>query len=570
MKKIFHSPYNWILVIIVLAVINWIASAWHGRIDLTAEKRYTISKATRDLLHSLEEPVTATVLLDGDLPAGFKKLAGSTRDMLQEFREISGNKVYFYFRQPGQGLNDSLKADLIDSLNNMGIHPTNVRARTKEGEGEQQRMVYPGIIFEYQGRITAVDLLQGQSAVDGINSLNNAEALLEYKIAGAIDKIRRDKVPVVGYLTGNGQPQSFEVYDLIEKTIKPNYGFSILPIDSVPVIPGLFNALLIVKPMNAFSESQKLKIDQYVMHGGKVVWLIDKLYASLDSLQRSQGNFIAFEINLNLDDILFKYGVRINPDLLLDLNAGQIPMAVGSIGDRPQLQLMPWVYFPLLASPNDNPISRNLDYVLSQFPQSIDTVKADGISKTILLASSVNSKTLSTPARVELNSVKTEDDLKTFRAVHVPVAVLLEGKFNSLYTNRIAAATKDSLDNLYHSPFLSHTEHNNKMVVISDADLVTNFISQEKGPLQMGENPFTHYQYANREFLLNAMEYLVGNPGILETRAKDYTLRLLDKRKIDEEKSFWTGLNFFGPIGLIVLFGLIFSSVNKWRFRKIN
>lgn len=568
MKKLLHSPHNWILVIIGLAAINWMASAWHGRIDLTAEKRYTISEATRNLLRSLEEPVTATVLLDGDLPAGFKKLAGSTRDMLQEFKEISGNKVYFYFRQPGQGLNDSLKAHLIDSLNNMGIHPTNVRARTKEGEGEQQRMVYPGIIFEYQGRITAIDLLQGQSAVDGINSLNNAEALLEYKIAGAIDKIRRDKVPVIGYLTGNGQPQSFEVYDLIEKTIKPNYGFSVLPLDSVPVIPELFNALLIVKPMNPFNESQKLKIDQYVMRGGKVVWLIDKLYASLDSLQRSQGNFIAFEIDLNLDDILFKYGVRINPNLLLDLNAGQIPMAVGSIGDRPQLQLMPWVYFPLLASPNDNPISKNLDYVLSQFPQSIDTVKADGISKTVLLASSVNSKVLSTPARVELNSVKTEDDLKTFNAVHLPVAVLLEGNFNSLYNNRISTATKDSLANLYHIPFLTHTAFTNKMIVVSDADLVTNFISQEKGPLQMGENPFTHYQYANREFLLNTMEYLVGNPGILETRAKDYTLRLLDKKKIDEHQPRWQMLNIILPVGLIILFGLLYTSVIKWRYSR--
>lgn len=242
-------------------------------------------------------------------------------------------------------MNDTLKAELIDSLHSMGINPTNVRARTKEGEGEEQRLVYPGVIVEYKDRVTAVDLLQGQSSVDGINSLNNAEALLEYKLAGAIDKIRRDKVPVVAYLTGNGQPQSYEVYSLIEKTIKPNYGFSILPIDSVPVIPDVFDALLIVKPLTGFSEAQKLKIDQYIMRGGKVVWMIDKLYASLDSLQRSQGSFIAFEMGLNLDDLLFKYGVRINPDLVQDLNCTQIPLAVGSMGNRPQMQLMPWYIF---------------------------------------------------------------------------------------------------------------------------------------------------------------------------------------------------------------------------------
>ena len=568
MKKNLQSPYSWIFVIAGLVLVNWIASQWHGRIDLTAEKRYTISPATRTLLQSLDEPVTITVLLDGDLPAGFKKLAGSTRDMLQEFREISGNNIQFFFRQPGQGMNDTLKADLIDSLHSMGINPTNVRARTKEGEGEEQRLVYPGIIFEYKDRVSGTDLLQGQSSVDGINSLNNAEALLEYKLASAIDKIRRDQVPVVAYLTGNGQPQSYEVYDLIEKALKPNYGFSILPIDSVPVIPDVFDALLIVKPLTGFDEVQKLKIDQYIMQGGKVIWMIDKLYASLDSLQRNQGSFIAFEMGLNLDDLLFKYGVRINPDLVQDLNCTQIPLAVGSMGDRPQMQLMPWVYFPLLSAANNNPISKNLDYVLSQFPQSIDTVKAEGIKKTILLASSVNARILNTPAKVELNSVKNEEDLQTFTKIHIPVAVLLEGKFSSLFTNRISSVAKDSLSNLYKSPFRPSVDSSNKMIVVSDGDLVTNFVSQEKGPLQMGENPFTHYQYANKAFFLNCMEYLVGNPGILETRGKDYTLRLLDKKKVEESGSFWQMLNIVLPVILVILFGLIYTAVNKRRYQK--
>lgn len=568
MKKLWISPYRWIYVIVGLILINWIASRWHARLDLTAEKRYTISAATRELLQSLDEPVTLTVLLDGDLPAGFKKLAGSTRDMLQEFREISGNNIQFFFRQPGQGMNDTLKANLIDSLQSMGINPTNVRARTKEGEAEEQRLVYPGVVVEYKDRVLGVDLLQGQSSIDGINSLNNAEALLEYKLAGTIDKIRRDKVPVVAYLTGNGQPQSYEVYDLIEKTLKPNYGFSILPVDSVPVIPDVFDALLIVKPLTGFDDAQKLKIDQYIMGGGKVIWMIDKLYASLDSLQRSQGSFIAFEMGLNLDDLLFKYGVRINADLVQDLNCTQIPLAVGSMGGRPQMQLMPWVYFPLLSAPNDNPVSKNLDYVLAQFPQSVDTVKAEGIKKTVLLASSVNARILNTPAKVELNSVKNEEDLQTFTQIHVPVAVLLEGKFSSLFTNRISSATKDSLSNLYKTPFRPSVNGNNKMIVISDGDLVTNFVSQEKGPLQMGENPFTHYQYANKAFFLNCMEYLVGNPGILETRGKDYTLRLLDKKKVDESRSFWQALNIILPVALVILFGLVYAVVNRRRYRQ--
>ncbi|MFT3749269.1 MAG: gliding motility-associated ABC transporter substrate-binding protein GldG [Agriterribacter sp.] len=569
MKKLIQSKYSWLFVLAAIVLVNYIASQLHARIDLTSEKRYTISNATRGLLKSLDGPAAITVLLDGDLPAGFKKLQGSTRDMLQEFREIAGNNIQYYFRKPGDNLNDTAKLMLIDSLQRMGINATNVRAQTKKGEGEEQRLVYPGIIIEYKDRIAAVDLLKGQSAVDGMNSLNNAEALLEYKLANTLDKVMQDSVPVVGYLTGNGEPQNYEVYDLIENTIKPNYGFSILPIDSVPVIPGFFHAMLIVKPKVGFTESQKLKIDQYVMRGGKVFWLADKLFATQDSLRRSEGSFIAFDMGLNLDDILFKYGVRINSDIVQDLNCAEIPQVVGMMGDRPQMQLMPWAYFPLLSSNNNNPISKNLDYVLSQFPQSVDTVKAQGISKTILLATSPNARIVSTPARVELNSVKNEEDLKTFTSANVPVAVLLEGKFNSLYANRISTATKDSLANLYKAPFVPAAAAPNKMIVVSDGDIVTNVVSQQKGPLQMGQNEYTGYVYANKEFFLNCMEYLIGNPGILETRGKDYTLRLLDKKKTAESKSYWQMTNMVLPSACIIFFAFIYAYIKKRKYQGV-
>jgi len=399
--------------------------------------------------------------------------------------------------------------------------------------------------------------------------LNNAEALLEYKLANTLDKVMQDSVPVVGYLTGNGEPLNYEVYDLIENTIKPNYGFSMLPIDSVPVIPGFFHAMLIVKPKLGFTESQKLKIDQYVMRGGKVFWLVDKLFATQDSLRRSEGSFIAFDMGLNLDDILFKYGVRINSDIVQDLNCTEIPQVVGMIGDRPQMQLMPWAYFPLLSSNNNNPVAKNLDYVLSQFPQSIDTVKAQGINKTILLATSPNARIVSTPAKVELNSVKNEEDLKTFTSANVPVAVLLEGQFNSLYTNRISAATKDSLSGMYKAPFLPAAAEANKMIVVSDGDIVTNVVSQQKGPLQMGQNEYTDYAYANKEFFLNCMEYLIGNPGILETRGKDYTLRLLDKKKVEESRSTWQMINLVLPSACIILFAFIYAYIKKRKYQGV-
>ncbi|MGN6490402.1 MAG: gliding motility-associated ABC transporter substrate-binding protein GldG [Agriterribacter sp.] len=567
MKKLFFSKYGWLYALVGLVIVNLLAARWHNRIDLTAEKRYTISEASRSVIRSLKEPVTITVFLEGDLPVGFKKLAGSTKDMLQEFKEIGGNNIQYYFRQPGEGMNDSSKMILIDSLQQLGINPTNVKAQMKRGEGEEQRLVYPGALIEYQDRVLGVNLLKGLDMAGGLESLNSAEALLEYKFAGSIDKIVRDTVPVIGYLTGNGEPQNLSVYDLIQRTIKQEYGFSMLPIDSVPVIPDFFDALLVVKPQLGFNDAQKLKLDQYVMNGGKLVWMIDNLYASLDSLRRTQGNFVAFDMGLNIDDLLFKYGVRINPDLVQDLNCSQIPMAVGSMGDRPQLQLMNWTYFPLLTSPNNNPIAKNLDYVLAQFPQSIDTVQSQGIQKTILLASSGNTRITTTPARVELNSAQTQEDLKTFNKGKAPVAVLLEGQFSSLFANRISQAVKDSLANIYKKPFKPSSPEGNKMIVVSDADIVTNEVSQSDGPLQMGENAFTHYKYANKEFLQNSLEYLVGNPEILKTRGKDYTLRLLDKKKLDESKSFWQIVNIALPVALIILFAVIYIAVMRRRYQ---
>ncbi len=567
MKQVLQSKYGWAAVLVALVVVNILASRWHSRIDLTAEKRYTVSQATRSLIQSLPEPVTITVFLEGNLPAGFKKLASATRDMLQEFKEIDGQNIRYFFRQPGEGLSDSLKFELLDSLQQMGIQPTNVKAQVKKGEGEEQRLVYPGAVVEFQDRVIGINLLQGQSAVDGLHSLNNAEALLEYKFAEAIDKIVRDSISVIGYLTGNGQPQNLEVYDLIQNTLKSEYGFGILPIDSVPVIPKQFDALMIVKPRQGFTDAQKLKLDQYIMHGGKVIWLLDNLYASMDSLMRNENrSFIAFDMGLNLDDLLFKYGARINADLVQDQHAASIPFAVGMLGDRPQFQLMPWPYFPLLAAPNNNAIAKNLDYVMAQFPQSIDTVGAPGIEKTVLLATSPNARVLSTPAIVEVNSVKTEDDIKTFNKPHIPVAVLLEGHFSSLYTNRVTDAAKDSLQKAGQA-FLPATESANKMIVISDADIVTNVVSQEKGPLQMGENQFTNYQYANKTFIRNCLEYLVGNPDILETRAKDYTLRVLDKKKLEQEATSWQMINIALPIAIILVFAIVYIAVVRKRYQ---
>ena len=567
MKKLMSSKYWWIYVAAAVIAVNYLASVVHYRIDLTAEKRFTLSPPTRRLLSSLHDKVSITVFLAGDLPADFRNLRNSTEELLQEFRESSHNNVQVNFKKPGEGLDDAAKQQLLNYLDSIGIHPTNVKVQAQSGESQEERLVYPGALVTAGDRIYPIDLLQGQDMTGGIQTLNTANALLEYKFGNAVQKVTQERAPVIGYLAGNGEPLSYNMFDLIERTLKPNYGFGFVPIDSVKTLPLQFDAILVVKPTIPFNDRQKLKLDQYVMHGGKLIWLIDNLYAEMDSLIRSHSDFVAFDRNLNLEDLLFKYGVRINGDLVQDIQCDKLPLAVGNYGDKPQMQLVPWPYFPLLSSYNDNPISKNLNTVLSIFPNSLDTVEAEGIRKTVLLASSDNSRTLSTPAIVSLNSVKTEDDLKTFNRKNIPIAVLLEGRFQSLYTNRLPAAMADTLAAVYKQPFLRQSEAGNKMIVIGDADIVSNVVTQNEGPLTMGTNQFTHVQYANRDFIINAIEYLVNPSGILSARSKTLALRLLDPAKIEKEKITWQIINVGVPVLLIVVFAFLYQLVRNKKFK---
>jgi len=566
MNNLLGSKYWWLYSLLGLVVLNYLASVYHYRLDLTQEKRFTLSKPTVKLLRSLNDRVSITVFLEGNMPAGFRKLSASTKELLQDFKEYSKSNITYKFMKAGEGMNDSVREAFFLKLDSLGLRPTNINVRAKEGETNEQRMIYPGALISYKDREVAIDLLQGQNMAGGAStSLNNAEALLEYKFAHSIEKITADSVPLVGYLIGNGEPLTYNFVDLIDRTLKLNYRFAFFPLDKAYFIPSEFNAIVIVKPTLQFSDRDKLKIDQYIMRGGKVIWLIDNLYAEMDSLRRKQTDFIAFDRGLNLSDQLFKYGVRINLDLVQDLQCDKIPMVVGNYGGQPQVQLIPWPYFPLLSSSPEHPISKNLGNVLSIFPNSIDTVITPGIKKTILLSTSSSSRTLSTPAIVSFNSAKTEEDLRTFNRASIPVSFLLEGKFQSLFTNRLPGNLSDTLSNVYHQPFLpSSTE--NKMIVVADADIVSNVVTQEQGPLYMGYNQFTQLQYANKDFFLNCMEYLVNPSGIMKTRAKDYTLRLLDPKKIEQEKIFWQFVNIGVPVLLVIIFGLIYQPLRKRKY----
>ncbi len=565
--KLLSNKWWWLWLLILFIGVTYLASLVHVRFDLTTEKRFSLSASTKRVLGNLDEPVQIHVYLTGDLSAGFKKLSVASEELLNEFKEYGRGNLQFRFVRPGDGLPDSLRYQVYDSLVQMGVKTFNNQVTAKQGEEKTERLIFPSAMVMYGNRQIPVDLISGKSGMDEETSLNYSEALLEFKFADAIEKLTKKEFPVVAYAAGNGEPlpPNESVKDLFVN-MSHNYRFGVIDLQNGALNADTINALLIVKPSQPFTDIEKLKIDQYVMHGGKVLWFIDKLYAEMDSLLRSQADFVAFDKNLDIDDLLFKYGVRINGDLLQDLKSAKQPLVVGQLGGQPQIQRLPFPYYPLLSSPTNHPVSKNLDDVLSIFPSSIDTVKAPGIKKTVLLASDTNSRSLSTPAIVSLQSVKTEDDLRYFNKSYVPVVVLLEGKFTSLFANRMTSAMQDSLSVYSQMPFLATGSKEAKQIVASDADLVTNVVTESQGALTMGTQQYENYQFANKEFLMNAVDYLVNPNGVLETRSKDFTLRLLDRQKIQDQKTLWQLINILLPIVLVALFGWFYQQKRKKDF----
>ena len=579
MNKILQHKYWWIVILVLFPAITYVSSLFRYQVDLTAEKRFSLTDPTKKLLRNLDSTINIQVFLAGDLPADYKKLNIATQDMLNKFRDLSNNRIQVRYQSAGDGLDDTSKANLYDSLSRLGVVFEQSQDVSTTNDKATNQLIIPSALVSYANRKPiAIDLRSSRKVYKNFNvvndipqedkgaTLNAAEALLEFKFANAIDKLTRTYIPVVAYAVGNGEPVDYKINDLGE-SLRNDYRLAVFDLKQSYPNPQQIDALLIVKPTQSFTDEDKLKIDQYVMHGGKVIWCIDRLYAELDSLMRSQSDFVAYDRNLNVDDILFKYGVRINGDLLQDLNCAKIPIVVGQNPDgSPQMQRFPWAYYPFVSVANNNPISKNLDRVLTIFPSSIDTVSAPGIEKTILLASDTNSRRLTSPAMVTLNSIKTDADFQTFNKSYVPVSVLLEGNFTSLFANRLTKDIQDSVTRASGETFARESEKPTKQIVMSDADIVTNTVSQSTGPLSMGEIPFENYRFANREFFLNCIDYLVSNNDIFQARNKDFTLRLLDKKKTDAQRTMWQLINIAAPIVIILLFGAAYAWRRKQKY----
>lgn len=563
-SKILVSKLGWFYLLIVLVGINFLASIFHTRADLTREKRYTLSGATRNIIKNLDDVLYIDVFLAGEFPAGFRKLANSTEDFLDLLKDENSSKVRYRFISPQETM-DGSERTYEDSLIRLGASPINLTVQVKAGE--ESKRVYPVALVRYNGRQSLVNLYAGGKRMISAVEMNSAEAMMEYQFAKSIDGLTNPQQPLIAYSNGNGEAVDARTYDL-QQTLARDYQLFLFDINKQPFIPDTFRALIIVKPTLQFTEDEKLRMDQYVMRGGKLLLFVDALIAEQDSL-RIKSETIAYDRNLNLTDMLFRYGVRVNPSLVMDLQCDFMPFVVGGSQENPQYEFLHWNYYPLFEPKANHTITRNLGLVAGRFVNSMDTIQTPGITKTVLLSSSANSRIMSTPALISLNENRNAPEDEKFRQKDIPVAVLLEGKFNSLFRNRISSAQADSL-NALGVPFQPSSTGEGKMIVVADGDMVLNDISSE-GPLPMGLNFFTvgsqyEYQFANRDFLLNSLEYMISNPAISETRNKNIVLRLLDMTKVDEQRSTWQFINILVPILLIIFSGWIYQQVRKRKY----
>lgn len=562
MKKANRTKYiNFALVVSIILVLNFLGSMYYHRFDLTEEKRYSLSEPTKEFLNNLDDIVSVQVFLTGGgLPSGLKELEHSTDDILNEFKAYAGSNFDYEFIN----VNDyepKMKTDVVEFLKKQGLNP--VSLNVVETDEESQKIIFPGAIVRYKGRTLSTILLENQIGKNQFEAINSSIALLEYKFANAIQKLKREKQPFVAFSQGNGELDQLEVGSLLDAMAQNFFKVEGLDISKEYRIKPEIDILIIAKPTREFQEKDKYKIDQFIMNGGKVIWAIEGMNAEMDSLK---GNdfFMASAKDLKLGDQLFKYGMRINEDLIQDLQNTPISLVTGEINGQPQLKAFPWLFNPIMFSSEKHAIVKNLEPVKSSFVSTLDTIRTKGIKKTFLLTTSKYSKAQMNPVRVFLGLIKNKPNPANFKQSFLPTAVLLEGEFTSVFKGRLTEKYLSAIDTVKNLSFREKSKPT-KMIVISDGDLFKNDI--EKGnPLPLGFDRNTKRNFGNKTFIMNCLEYLMDDNNLIEVRNKEIKLRQLNPIKVKEEKSFWQQINLVLPSLMVAIFGLIFFYIRKKRF----
>lgn len=547
------------LMLVLLILINLVMSTWFFRIDLTHEKRYSLSESSKKLAGRLDDVMYVKVFLRGDFPAGFKRLSQATREMLDEFSAYAGGHLQYEFIDPFADADAKKSSDVVKELVAKGLQPTNVQI--KKDDEMAQKIIVPGALFFYKGREYPVNLLKGQFGAAPEEVINSSIELIEYEIANMLRKATEKSLRRIAFTDDHGELGRWDVADA-QAELEQFYEVKRIPLSSVP--PQELNhyaGIVIAKPTLPFSDYDKFKLDQYVMNGGKILWLVETQLADMDSLQ-NEPMFVSASYELNLEDLLFRYGVRVNPNMVQDIQCEAIPVLSAVRSGTPQQKLLPWLFYPVVSPANDHPIVKNIDPVWFQFASSIDTTSNKDIRKTVLLRTSPYARLMGAPVRVDLNMVRVRPDPDLFSKGSFPLAVLLEGKFKSIFQYRFGASSDPEL------PFRESIEHN-KMIVVSDGEVIRNQRKQSTGEIYpLGYNRYTNQQFGNKRFILNCMDYLCDDSGILEVRGKEITLRLLNKAKIKKEKFQWQLINTLTPLLLVVLFGLTNQYIRKRKYTR--
>ncbi|MFM6993622.1 MAG: Gldg family protein [Sediminibacterium sp.] len=565
--------YSWVLFVLLL--LNYLSYLYPLQIDLTKDQRYTLSSQSKTLIQEVNQLVKIHLYLGGELPAHYKKLELATTQLLDKLQQLNPTLINWEQTVPGELFKDSALMTFYDSLQKQGLPIDRFQNTATITDKKLDQLLVPGILIEVEGqKPIAIDLRSSKQffkpyniikelpEVDVEASFNAAEALLEYKIVQAIYLLNRTSRPSIAYLVGNGEPLDYTVNDL-GQSIKNQYNLGVFDLKKGFPDAAKINTLLIVKPTQRFTELDQLKIDQFILSGGNVIWALDPLFAEYDSLRNTAGEYLAFDRGLGLEGQLFKYGVRVNPNLVQDLNCAKLPMVVGvDAAGSPTIQRVPWPYYPFAQAGSAHPMVQNMDRVLTAFPASLDTVRATGITKTILLTTDTTSRIINSPTMIQLNSGQQEGELASFIKQHIPVAVLLEGRFRSAFTGRITQSLIDSVQMATGKAFIASGNKAAKQIVLSDADLITNFVDAQKGPLPMGMIPYENVQFANPVFFQNAIAYLNEPVSLLEARKKNLVLRRLDPGKVAENR-LWIQLVLL--IGPLLLLGLGYWGVYYYR-----
>lgn len=545
-----------LLYVAIIGLLNFIASFFFSRFDLTSDKRYTLSPATKEMLGKLDDIVYFKIYLDGNLPAGFDRLKTATKEILDEMRVYSNGNIEYQFINPAENPEKKKQDEIARQLVQKGLSPTYIEVKVEAGTSQQ--LIFPGMLASYRTREFPIQIFKEQVSVSSDMQLNNSIQSLEYEISSTLRVLTMDSKPKIAFSEGHGELDSIDVADIFQSL---GYYYSVSRIKLEGKLKDIETlnkqkALIIAKPDSAFSEQNKFIIDQFIMQGGKVLWLVDGVYASMDSLSKS-GTAYALNIPINIDNQLFKYGIRVNANLIMDTRSGFIPVPVNN-----KYKLMPWFYFPLLSQSNNHPIVNNINLVKGEFTSTIDTINIPGIKKTYLLSTSKYTNLQNSPARIDARFAYMEPNLEMFNKTSQPVAVLLEGQFESLYKNHLLPG----LDSI---PEIKFKENSipTKMIVIADGDVIKNAVQRSAGrAYPLGYDIYSQQTYGNKNFIMNAINYLCDDSGLIEVRSRELKLRMMDRKKVTDEKIKWQAINTVLPIALIILFGVLQAFLRKRKF----